>query len=210
MAIETTEQIVRESPDIEAYKLGLLKSAKALADKGVQIPRQMVADMSAMQIGAIDLAKAGMQSYAPYLQQSGYTMGDAQSAIGGAMAGALPFQSAAENLMRSGAEGVPGQVSAAQLNLNNAVAGGQQATDTAASGLSAAALGSQQIASQSVADQLAAYDRIPGIADAGRQDMVAAAQQGANVAAGSVQGGQGIMSVLNPQLDAATANASRH
>ena len=35
--VTTTEQIVREAPDIEAYKIGLLKSAKALADQGVTI-----------------------------------------------------------------------------------------------------------------------------------------------------------------------------
>ncbi len=33
MAVETTEQIVREAPEIEAIKVGLLESAKQLADK---------------------------------------------------------------------------------------------------------------------------------------------------------------------------------
>jgi uncharacterized protein (DUF849 family) len=47
---EVTEQIVREAPDIEAYKIGLLQSAKALADQGVTIPPQLVADMSASKL----------------------------------------------------------------------------------------------------------------------------------------------------------------
>ena len=38
MALETSEQIVREAPEIEAYKLGLLQSAKQLADQGIKIP----------------------------------------------------------------------------------------------------------------------------------------------------------------------------
>ena len=38
--------IQREAPEIEAYKLGLISSAKTLADKGIQIPRHMVAEMS--------------------------------------------------------------------------------------------------------------------------------------------------------------------
>ena len=50
--VEITEQIVREAPDIEAYKIGLLKSAKALADQGVMIPPQMVAEMSGLQVKA--------------------------------------------------------------------------------------------------------------------------------------------------------------
>ena len=37
---EVTEQIVREAPEIEAYKLGLLKSAKELADKPITLPTQ--------------------------------------------------------------------------------------------------------------------------------------------------------------------------
>ena len=35
MAVETTQQIVREAPEVEAYKLGLLESAKELADQRV-------------------------------------------------------------------------------------------------------------------------------------------------------------------------------
>ena len=41
MAITTTENISREAPGIEAYKLGLLESAKALADNGMAIPPRL-------------------------------------------------------------------------------------------------------------------------------------------------------------------------
>ena len=33
-----TEQIVREAPEIEALKLGLIQSAKGLADTSIQLP----------------------------------------------------------------------------------------------------------------------------------------------------------------------------
>ena len=41
--VEKSEQIVREAPEVEAYKLGLLESAKKLADQGVTLPKQQVA-----------------------------------------------------------------------------------------------------------------------------------------------------------------------
>ena len=65
--VDITEQIVREAPEIEAYKLGLLKSAKALADQGVSLPAQQVAGMSGLQTAAIDQATAGIGGYQPYL-----------------------------------------------------------------------------------------------------------------------------------------------
>jgi hypothetical protein len=98
MALETSEQIVREAPEIEAYKLGLLQSAKQLADQGIEIPPQMVAEMSGLQIKATELAEAGIGGYQPYLQEAGYTLGDAQQALGATMAEALPFQGEAAGL----------------------------------------------------------------------------------------------------------------
>lgn len=117
---EVTEQIVREAPDIEAYKIGLLQSAKALADKGITIPPQMVAQMSGLQTTATQLAQAGIGGYQPYLQQAGYTLGDAQTAAGGVMSQAAPYQAEAAGLMRAGAAGIPSQVSQAQAGLAGA------------------------------------------------------------------------------------------
>jgi hypothetical protein len=85
--VETNEQIVREAPEIEAYKLGLLQSAKALSDRGIALPPQLVAQMSGLQTSAINLAQRGIGNYLPYLQEAGYTLGDAQTAIGGVMSG---------------------------------------------------------------------------------------------------------------------------
>ena len=63
--VERTEQIVRESPEIEAYKLGLMQSAKALADQGINLPVQQVAGMTDLQQAALDQAGAGIGQYVP-------------------------------------------------------------------------------------------------------------------------------------------------
>ena len=69
MATTTSEQIVREAPDIEAYKLGLLQSAKELVDTPVNIPAQQIAGMSQMQQDALTRTQAGVGAYEPYLQE---------------------------------------------------------------------------------------------------------------------------------------------
>ena len=102
MATETQVQIVREDPEIEAYKLGLLKSAKQLSDQPVgvpvldaagnpvlnpdgtpklQLPPQQIAEMSKLQQDAISEAGAGIGAYKPYLKEAGFTLGDAQDAL---------------------------------------------------------------------------------------------------------------------------------
>ena len=94
MATETQIQIVREAPDIEAYKLGLLGDAKTLVGKPITLPIQQIAAMSGLQdkaIAAASPATGGIGGYQPYLQEAGYTMGDAYSPISGAQAAAQPF-----------------------------------------------------------------------------------------------------------------------
>ena len=114
---EQTTSIVREAPEIEAYKIGLLQSAKALADQGLTIPPYMVAEMSGLQIKATELAEAGIGGYQPYLQEAGYTLGDAQTAIGGVMNQASGFQTDAAAAMQAGLDNVPGAVTAAQQGI---------------------------------------------------------------------------------------------
>ena len=68
---ETTiqEQIVREAPEIEAIKLGLLQSAQELADRPVTLPEQQIAGFSGLQQRAFDEAVGpqGVGSYLPGL-----------------------------------------------------------------------------------------------------------------------------------------------
>ena len=65
---EITEQIVREAPEIEKIKLGLLQSAQALQPP--QLPAYQVAGMTPEQLGALRLGTAGIGAYMPYMQQA--------------------------------------------------------------------------------------------------------------------------------------------
>ena len=85
MATETIIQ--REAPEIEAYKLGLLQSAKALADQPMTLPTQQVADMSGLQQAAIQAA----------------------SPAEGGIGGYLSFIDAAARLYQQGASAVTGE-----------------------------------------------------------------------------------------------------
>jgi len=85
MATETIIQ--REAPEVEAYKLGLLKSAKGLADKPLTLPQQRIAAMSGLQTDALRRAQAGLGSYQPYLNAAGTTMGGAGTAFDQGIAG---------------------------------------------------------------------------------------------------------------------------
>lgn len=91
MANEVTEQIVRESPDIEAYKLGLLQSAKQLANAPPNLPAYQVAGLQPDQLDALAAGRQGIGAYAPYIQAgtgalntAGQTMGEAANILRGA------------------------------------------------------------------------------------------------------------------------------
>lgn len=89
MATDTSIQIVREDPNIEAYKLGLLKSAKDLADTRIDYKelgaQQQIAGMSEAQKDAIKQATAqgGIGGYQAYLAGAGQTMGLAPGQVVG-------------------------------------------------------------------------------------------------------------------------------
>ena len=87
-----TEQIVREAPEIEAYKLGLLKSGKTLADTGLQLPTQKVAGLSALENQAIGQtgAAGGIGGYQGLAQGGRQTLGTGLGTMGRAL-GALSF-----------------------------------------------------------------------------------------------------------------------
>lgn len=75
---ETTEQIVREAPQIEAYKLGLLESSKKLADTPVSLPGYQVAGLGQDQLASMQLARQGIGAYQPYLAGAGQAINFAQ------------------------------------------------------------------------------------------------------------------------------------
>lgn len=99
---EVTEQIVREAPEIEALRLGLIQSAKGLADQPITLPTQQVAGQAPLTIQAQDLAATGIGGFEPYVTEGGFTLGDAATALRGVQAVANPYQDAArEALMAS-------------------------------------------------------------------------------------------------------------
>ena len=73
------EQIVREAPGIEAYKLGLLESAKALANQPVNLPAFQVAGMTEDERNALAMGRSGIGAYQPYMTGA---QGATQYAIG--------------------------------------------------------------------------------------------------------------------------------
>jgi hypothetical protein len=82
MAVET--QIVREAPEIEAYKIGLLESAKKLADQPITVPIQQVAEMSGLQTQAIadaSPATGGIGGFEQYLSDAGTALGEAKTTL---------------------------------------------------------------------------------------------------------------------------------
>ena len=72
---EVTEQIVREAPGIEAYKLGLLESAKAV--QMPNLPAYQVAGMTPTQEAAIAAGQQGIGAYKPYMDMARGTTGEA-------------------------------------------------------------------------------------------------------------------------------------
>lgn len=72
---DVTEQIVREAPGIEAYKLGLLQSAKAL--EMPNLPSYQVADMTPDQQAAIAAGEQGIGAYKPYMDMATTATGNA-------------------------------------------------------------------------------------------------------------------------------------
>ncbi len=99
---ETTiqEQIVREAPEIEAYKLGLLQLAKQRAEVPVSLPETRAAELTPQQIRALELSGLGLGSYAPYMTAAGQAFTTAAEGYGGipqyGLAGMTAAQRAAE------------------------------------------------------------------------------------------------------------------
>jgi len=93
------EQIVREAPDIEAAKVGLMGSAKSLVDatnlaalSGQYLtPDYEIAGMSPDQLTALQMGRAGIGAYQPYMTAAtqgvtagGQTLGEAADILRGA------------------------------------------------------------------------------------------------------------------------------
>lgn len=98
---------VREAPEIEAYKLGLIQEAQRLYNQPMNVPAVEAAGLSATQQQGIDFAKQGVGAFEPYLQagSQGITQGMDLAQTGARAAGAVStapqFQAAQDMLGRA-------------------------------------------------------------------------------------------------------------
>ena len=93
MAVTEETQIYREAPYIEDYRRRLYESAFGVGDQPQLYPERQVATEDPLETQAIDLAAAGVGSYAPYLaaQQAGLTTAGTTAATGvSQLTGAAP------------------------------------------------------------------------------------------------------------------------
>jgi len=79
------EYINREAPDIEARKLGLIDSAKALTEKGYVLPDYVLAGLTPEQQQAFKLAQSGIGAYQPYLDAAKNYTEQGQNILQGTM-----------------------------------------------------------------------------------------------------------------------------
>tara|TARA_R100001126_G_scaffold50472_1_gene28514 strand:+ start:108 stop:1016 length:909 start_codon:yes stop_codon:yes gene_type:complete len=129
MATETIIQQVGETPEIEAYRIGLLESAKELADQGIDLPDQMVAELTGLQKAAATQAEEGLGAFIPYLESAGETLGQAGQTLGGVeealRAGAGPVtDEMLQRYMNPYQQAVSDEINRAfDMSLNKAMAG---------------------------------------------------------------------------------------
>lgn len=64
---DISQQIIREAPEIEALKVGLMERARDLVGQPYQLPAYQVAGLSPQQLSAEQLAQQGVGSYQPFL-----------------------------------------------------------------------------------------------------------------------------------------------
>ena len=125
MATDTSTQIVREAPEIEAYKLGLLQEANKLYKTPLNLPAYEAAGLSTKTNQGIKLAEQGIGAWQPYMDagSQGITQGQNVVQQGADIATGVnvaPGFNTAQGIMGSASDlaggivgaGVPGQTAA--------------------------------------------------------------------------------------------------
>jgi hypothetical protein len=89
--VSTTTQIMREAPEVEAYKLGLLQEAQRLYNEPMMTVPTVAAGLAPTEQQAIDFAKQGVGAFEPYIQAGaqGVTQGMDLTQRGALAAGAV-------------------------------------------------------------------------------------------------------------------------
>ena len=192
MAVEETIQTVRESPEIEAYRIGLLKSAKELADQPITLPTQQVAGLTGLQEAAKTQAETGLGAFLPYLTAGGQTLAQAGETLGGV-----------ESALRAGAGPVTQELLDTYMNpYQQAVADEiNRAYDMQLSGTRAGAVGSGAFGGSRA--QIAASEidrnRASALAQAQAQNFLQAQQAAERDLARQTQLGSGIAALAGQQ-----------
>lgn len=109
MANTTTESIVREAPDVEAKRLGILEDATALTSTPLQLPTYNTAAVSPLQAQAGELAASGVGSFLPFINAgasaltgSASTLGEGRDVIAGGLSSLSAFPGAMDYAQRGG------------------------------------------------------------------------------------------------------------
>ena len=192
MAVEETIQTVRESPEIEAYRIGLLKSAKELADQPVTLPTQQVAGLTGLQEAARTQAETGLGAFLPYLTAGGQTLAQAGQTLGGV-----------ESALRAGAGPVTQELLDTYMNpYQQAVADEiNRAYDMQLSGTRAGAVGSGAFGGSraQIAESEIDRNRASALAQAQAQNFLQAQQAAERDLARQTQLGSGIAALAGQQ-----------
>jgi len=147
MATDTVIQ--REAPDIEAYRLGLLDSARKLADQpdGLNLPDYLVSGLTPEQQMAQGISMAGVGSYVPFITAGDESIATGIAALGGATGAYNP--QLAEDFMDPYQQLVIDQMSN-ELQRQKAIEGNRIADQASAAG---AMGGSRQAVAEALANR---------------------------------------------------------
>jgi hypothetical protein len=120
MAEEFQTQIVREAPEIEAYKLGLLQQAQSLYGTPMSLPAVEAAGLAPGQEQAAALARSGIGAYQPFLEagSQGITAGQGLTQQGAQLAGGInvsPAFAQAQSAQQAGLQAAGGVGQAANI-----------------------------------------------------------------------------------------------
>lgn len=195
----TTTQIVQENPEIEAYRLGLLESAKGLADQPVGLPQYQVQGLTDLQRQALQRGQEGVGSFIPFIEGGYGTLGQGAGIVGQGLTAAMAAQPGIQAAMQQMADPTAYRqymdpymedvIAATEADIarqgqmaQQGIAG--QAVQAGAFGGSRAAVAGAELG-RNVADQMARTTS--GLRSQGYQQAVDAAR---NAALGQLQGAQ--------------------
>ena len=111
------EQIIREAPEIEAIKLGLLQDAKGLAGTPLTLPPQQIAGLSGLQerVFADAEREGGIGGYQPFLGTGQQTLGTGLGTLGTGL-GTVGQAFAPVSEARTAAQGMQGLFAPSDLS----------------------------------------------------------------------------------------------